>query len=169
MMYQLLMKWVSRKILLAPFMTLLLVFALESCRSVKYIPIIETRDSIIVSPIDTIILPPDSGVIKALLECDENGKVIMSNLEAINGENINMKLQLDSLGNLLAKAEKDSSTHLKPQNPIIIEREKKIPYPVEKELTKWQQIKMDVGGYAIIIGCLIIIFFIGRFFFRLRR
>ena len=26
----------------------------------------------------------------------------------------------------------------------------RVPYPVEKELTKWQQAKMDVGGIAIV-------------------
>ena len=28
-------------------------------------------------------------------------------------------------------------------------KEIQVPYPVEKKLTRWQQIKMDAGGYAI--------------------
>ena len=31
-----------------------------------------------------------------------------------------------------------------------------VPYPVEKQLTRWQQFKMDVGGYAVSLLILVI-------------
>lgn len=41
-----------------------------------------------------------------------------------------------------------------------------IPYPVEKKLSKWQQIKVDWGGWAILAADVMIILF---FVFALRR
>lgn len=38
-----------------------------------------------------------------------------------------------------------------------------VPYPVEKELTKWQQIKLDVGGISLGVICLGIIILIAYF------
>lgn len=36
----------------------------------------------------------------------------------------------------------------------------KMPYPVEKPLTRWQQIKIELGGFSIILLLIIIIFLI---------
>lgn len=39
-----------------------------------------------------------------------------------------------------------------------------VPYPVEKELTKWQKIKLELGGWTIVIiitAILIIVFGVG--------
>ena len=36
----------------------------------------------------------------------------------------------------------------------------RVPYPVEKTLTKWQRVKMDVGGWAMGLITVIIIFVI---------
>ncbi len=42
-----------------------------------------------------------------------------------------------------------------------------VPYPVEKQLTKWQQAKMDLGGIAMgglgIVVCFIVIWLIKKF------
>ncbi len=35
----------------------------------------------------------------------------------------------------------------------------RVPYPVEKKLTKWQQMKMNTGGVALVL-CVVIVFFI---------
>ena len=44
-----------------------------------------------------------------------------------------------------------------------------VPYPVEKELTKWQSFKVDYGGWAIgaVFGFVLIVF--GRFIYKLKR
>lgn len=44
-----------------------------------------------------------------------------------------------------------------------------IPYPVEKKLTKWQQIKMDVGGISIGACLCIIVMLIVGFLVRAHR
>ena len=43
---------------------------------------------------------------------------------------------------------------------VTVTKEMKVPYPVEKELTRWQQMKLELGGWAfgiIITAALIIV------------
>ena len=40
----------------------------------------------------------------------------------------------------------------------------RVPYPVERRLSKWEQFKMDVGGWAMGVLALGIVFFFTRFF-----
>ena len=42
-----------------------------------------------------------------------------------------------------------------------------VPYPVERKLSKWQQIKMDYGGFSMIVSFSIVIF--GILWLYLRR
>ena len=44
-----------------------------------------------------------------------------------------------------------------------------VPYPVEKRLTRWQTLKMELGGWAlgVIIVCALVI--VGRMIYRLRK
>ena len=39
-----------------------------------------------------------------------------------------------------------------------------VPYPVEKQLTKWQQWKMDAGGWAMGVAAVLVILFVVRLF-----
>ena len=138
----------------------LLISALWSCRSVKYIPVESTADSIVVEKLVEVQLPPDSATIRALLECDENGRVVLSWLDIANSKNAQAQLTIDSLGNLLAKMRKKPDTVHLPSKEVTVTKEVKVPYPVEKELTRWQQMKLELGGWAfgiIITAALIII------------
>lgn len=45
----------------------------------------------------------------------------------------------------------------------------RVPYPVEKKLTRWQSIKQDVGGYAILSIIVIILIFFGIFMYKLKK
>ena len=40
----------------------------------------------------------------------------------------------------------------------------RVPYPVEKPLTKWQQWKMDMGGWAMGVAVLLVILLVVRLF-----
>lgn len=126
----------------------ILITALWSCRSVKYVPVESTADSIVVEKLVEVLLPPDSSTIRALLECDENGKVVLSWLDIANSRNAQAQLTIDSLGNLLAKMKTQPDTIYKPSKEVIVTKEVKVPYPVEKELTRWQQLKLELGGWA---------------------
>ena len=44
-----------------------------------------------------------------------------------------------------------------------------VPYPVEKELTKWQSVKVDYGGWAIGIVFVFILIVVGRMVYKLKK
>ena len=148
---------------------IILVTALWSCRSVKYVPVESTADSIVVEKLVEVQLPPDSATIRALLECDENGKAVLSWLDIANSKNAQAQLTIDSLGNLLAKMKTQPDTIYKPSKEVIVTKEVKVPYPVDKELTRWQQMKLELGGWAfgIIITAALII--VGRLVYKSRK
>lgn len=137
----------------------LLISALWSCRSVKYVPVESTADSVVIEKLVEVQLPPDSSTIRALLECDENGRVVLSWLDIANSRNAKAQLTIDSLGNLLAKMRTKPDTVFLPSKEVTVTKEVKVPYPVEKDLTRWQQMKLELGGWAfgIIIAFALII------------
>lgn len=44
-----------------------------------------------------------------------------------------------------------------------------VPYPVEKQLTKWQQTKVDYGGWAMGIVFVFILIVVGRIVYKLKK
>lgn len=148
---------------------ILLMSTICSCRSVKYVPVESSVDSIVVEKLVEVQLPPDSATIRALLECDENGKVVLSWLDIANSKNAQAQLAIDSLGNLLARMRTKPDTIYKPSKEVTVTKEVKVPYPVEKELTRWQQMKLELGGWAfgIIITAALII--VGWLIYRSRK
>lgn len=44
-----------------------------------------------------------------------------------------------------------------------------VPYPVEKELTKWQQTKVNYGGWAMGIVFVFILIVVGYMIYKLRK
>lgn len=44
-----------------------------------------------------------------------------------------------------------------------------VPYPVEKELTKWQHTKVNYGGWALGIVFVFILIVVGRMVYKLRK
>ena len=163
--YDYIMDKVSRCIVLAPLMFLLVFF---SCRT-KYVPMESKADSVVVEKLVEVQLPPDSATIRALLECDENGKVVLAWLNIANGKNAQAQLVIDSLGNLLAKMKTQPDTVYLPSKEVTVTKEVKVPYPVEKELTKWQQFRMDFGGWAIGIVIITILVVVGRMVYKLKK
>ncbi len=150
-LYDYIMDKVSRCITLAPFMCLLFVC---SCRTVKYVPVKSYSDSVVVEKLVEVQLPPDSATIRALLECDENGKVVLNWLDIANSKNAQAQLTIDSLGNLLAKMRTQPDTVYLPSKELTVNKEVKVPYPVEKELTKWQTLYINLG--KLFVGIIIV-------------
>jgi len=148
---------------------IILITALWSCRSVKYVPVESTADSIVVEKLVEVQLPPDSSTIRALLECDENGKVVLSWLDIANSKNAQAQLTIDSLGNLLAKMKTQPDTIYNPSKEVIVTKEVKVPYPVDKELTRWQQMKLELGGWAFGIIITAALIFVGRLVYKSRK
>lgn len=165
-LYNYIINKVGRCITLAPFMCL---FILCSCRTVKYVPVESNADSVVVEKLVEIQLPPDSATIRALLECDENGKVVLDWLDIANSKNAQAQLTIDSLGNLLAKMRTLQDTVYLPSKEVTVTKEVKVPYPVEKDLTKWQKLCVNVGGWAIGIVIITILVVVWRMVYKLKK
>lgn len=106
-------------------------------------------DSIYIDRLVPFPLPADSASIRAKMECDENGRVVLRWLDLSNTKNVQLMFQLDSLGNVISDMVIPHDTIYLPSKEIYVRTEIKVPYPVEKNLSKWEKIKMDVGGWAI--------------------
>lgn len=165
-LYDYIMDKVSWCITLAPFMCLILIC---SCRTVKYVPVESNADSVVVEKLVEVQLPPDSATIRALLECDENGKVVLNWLDIANSKNAQAQLTIDSLGNLLAKMKTQPDTVYLPSKEVTVTNEVKVPYPVEKELTQWQRFRLNVGGWLIGIITITVFIFICRMIYNLEK
>lgn len=165
-LYNYIINKMGRCITLAPFMCL---FILCSCRTVKYVPVESYADSVVVEKLVEVQLPPDSATIRALLECDENGKVVLNWLDIANSKSAQAQLTIDSLGNLLAKMKTQADTVYLPSKEITVTKEVKVPYPIEKELTKWQKFRIDFGGWAIGIVIITILVIGGWIIYKSKR
>ena len=134
------------------------ILTLSGCRT-KIQPVaIENRtDSIYIDKLVPYPMPADSASIRALMECDEN---------------VELMFALDSLGNVIANMRVPRDTLYLPSKEIYVDRKVEVPIPVEKELSRWESIKIEVGGWAIglLSGCLIIgIGYVVRRLLRKRR
>ena len=120
------------------------ILFLSGCRT-KIQPVaIENRtDSIYIDKLVPYPMPVDSASIRALMECDEHGKVVLRWLDMANTKNVELMFALDSLGNVIA------NTLYLPSKEIYVDRKVEVPVLVEKELSRWEKIKIEVGGWAI--------------------
>lgn len=120
-LYNYIIKKVSRCITLAPFMCLL--FVICSCRTVKYVPVETVKvDTTYINKLqrDSIYLL-DSVYVK-----EKGDTVLIEKYKYLYRD----KLVRDTL--YMAKTDSIQ-----------------VPYPVEKELTRWQQMKQELGGWAL--------------------
>lgn len=164
-LYNYIINKVGRFIMLAPFMCLLLVC---SCKT-KYVSIESKADSVVVEKLVEVQLPPDSATIRALLECDENGRIVLAWLDIANSKNAQAQLTIDSMGNLLAKMRTQQDTVYLPSKEITVTKEVKVPYHIEKELTRWQKLCVNVGGWAIGIVIITILVVVWRMVYKLKK
>ena len=123
---------------------------LSGCRTkLPYIPVESRTDSVYIDRLVPYPLPADSASIRALMECDENGKVVLRWLDLSNTKNVQLMFTIDSLGNVISNMVVPKDTIYHPSKEIYVDRKIEVPIPVEKELTRWQQFKIEVGGWAI--------------------
>lgn len=127
-----------------------IALCLVSCRTrIKYVPIASKTDSIYIDRLMPYPLPADSASIRALMECDENGKVILRWLDISNTKNVQLMFAIDSLGNVISNMVVPRDTIYLPSKEIYVDRKIEVPIEVERKLSKWEQFKMNVGGWAI--------------------
>lgn len=146
-------------------MLILLASAVCSCSRVQYVPlpsVSQVKDS--VNLIDSVsiryeVAKVDSVRIKdsTVIVQDKDGNIIMEKYyreteryRSLENDYNELKRRYESL-----KAEKRDSVP--------------VPYPVEKELSRWQKLKMDAGGIAIVVVLLALAASGVWLFLRLRR
>lgn len=145
--------------LLVSSLVCLLISLFTSCRTrIQYVPVESRIDSIYVDRLIPYPLPADSASIRALMECDENGKVILRWLDMANSENVQLMFTIDSLGNVIANMKIPHDTLYLPSKEIYVDRKVDVPIPVERELSRWDAFKIEVGGWTIgvLSGCLVV-------------
>lgn len=138
-LYDYIMGKVIRCITLAPFMCIiLLASAIWSCRSIKYVPVESIQyDSVYLNKV-----VKDSIYIKDSVLLVKGDTIIEYRYKYI--------YQYKDKTDTLYVTKTDSV---------------QVPYPVEKQLTWWQQFQIDVGGWAIgiaIISAIIVIMVVIR-------
>ena len=79
------------------------ILFLSGCRTkIQPVAIKNRIDSIYIDKLVPYPMPVDSASIRALMECDENGKVVLRWLDMANTKNVELMFALDSLGNVIA-------------------------------------------------------------------
>jgi hypothetical protein len=142
-------------VLLSYSLTVLLACA---CQPARYIPVEKTTETKIeiveVVRDTTIYIPPDQATIKALLECDSAGQILIKQIETLQGKRnakANIRIEnntitadciCDSLNIYLQLKDRYQTT----TNTTL---ETKI-HPVEKELLWWQKTLLWAGAIFLL-------------------
>lgn len=144
-----------------------MLLALMSCRTSRLNSSVSNeRDSVYIEieklvPVE---VPADSAAIRALLECDENGKVVLKWLDVANTKNVQLQFLLDSLGNLRTNFKVPPDTVYVPSKETSLSTNKKTVetkiVEVERELTKWQRFCIRFTTVVLIIAGISAILFI---------
>ena len=84
------------RVIVAAICVAMLVWMLQACRTPQPIVQTEVKEVLVERTItDTIVtIAPDSASIKALLECDSAGSVLIKELEEAQGKNVKLQLSL---------------------------------------------------------------------------
>lgn len=141
-----------------------------SCRSKQPLILLQRNDSVIIEDRwhDSIVkLPPDSAWLRAWLECDSTGNVLLRELQAANGRNTSASANItktDSTTLFEVNCNTDSlELLLKIRDRKIKELERSLETQVkevERQLTGWQIIQIYLGrlfltliaALAVLIG-----------------
>ena len=118
------------------------------CKAGKHLTSTDSHTQIIVhDKLIPVFRASDSASIRALLECDSNGRVLLSWFDMAQSENAKLKFQLDSMGNLLADFKVPSDTvYIQGKDSTIIKAEVKY-IEVERKRNSWEKF---CTGFTII-------------------
>lgn len=127
-------------ILLPVILLLLLLLSSTGCRSIRYVPVETVKyDSIYITKHQK-----DSVYVHDSIYQKEKGDTLI--IEKWHTKYIEKQVH--------------DTTYVERIDSI------QVPYPVEKQLTKWQKVKMNAGGWAISLCIVSTIFIILGFIFR---
>lgn len=123
-------------------MLVLLAMAVTSCRSVRYVPVETVKhDSVYVGKVvrDSVFVKDSVLVVKGDTVTEYRWKYVFKYKDRTDTLYVN---RTDTI---------------------------RVPYPVEAKLTKWQQFKMEAGGYAIALAVILVIAVAGYFVMKIRK
>lgn len=124
-------------------LTILLASAICSCRSVEYVP----RETI----------KHDTTYINKLIK----DSIYLKDSVYIHSKNDTVFVEKYKY-KYIDKVVRDTSYVVKSDTISV-------PYPVEKRLTRWQQLKLDIGGISIGIIIITILVVVGRAVYFLKK
>ncbi len=134
---------------------------MPSCKSAKSLITLQKNDSVIVEERwrDSIVkLPADSAWLRAWLECDSTGNVLLKELQAVNGRNTNAGasiIRIDTVTLFEVNCNTDSlELQLKIRDLKIKEMERSRTtqfVEVERQLTGWQIIQIYLGRLFLML------------------
>ena len=99
------------------------IFVLFACKTQEVIQNSMRTDSVYIQRLIPIALPADTGKVKALLECNAQGRVIANRLEIETTRNMRLSFLLDSLGNLRVQSITEYDTIYLPSDSVFVNRE----------------------------------------------
>lgn len=132
---------------------IIIAFLLTGCKSIQYVPVEKVRTEYInrtdtVNKIDTLISEKETIIREA-----DSSLVAKLGLQLKANEKAILVLQRE----LEKQVSKESEHKI---DTIIKTDSVQVPYPVEKQFTKWEKAKMDMGGIAIGICIAIVLLLI---------
>lgn len=123
-------------------MLLLVASAVTSCRSVKYVPVETVRyDSVYFNKVLT------------------DSVYVMDSVLVVRGDTVT------EYRYRYVYRYKDRTDTLFVTRVDTV----RVPYPVEKELTRWQQFKVNFGGFAFVLIIVTILVVVGRMVYKLKK
>ena len=124
-------------------MLVLLAMAVTSCRSVRYVPVETVKhDSVYFNK-----------VVRDSIHVKDSVLVI------VKGDTV-----IEFRDKYVYRDKAKTDTAYVSRTDTI-----RVPYPVEARLTKWQQFKMDAGGYAIALIIITILVIVGYMVYKLKK
>lgn len=125
------------------------------CKSGKHLTSDSHTQIIVHDKLVPVFRPADSASIRALLECDSNGRVVLSWLDMAQSENARLRFKLDSMGNLMADFKVPSDTVFIPGKDSTIIQKSVQTIEIERRLTPWQKFCMV---FTIVVLILFVLF-----------
>ena len=124
-------------------LTILLASAICSCRTVKYVPVETVRTDTVYSNYSRM----DSIFVRDSVYINQKGDTVT---EYRYKYVYKYKDRIDTL-------------YISSRDTVSV------PYPVEKELTAWQQTKVNYGGWAMVIVFVFVLVVVGKMVYKLKK
>ncbi len=132
-----------------------------------YTPTVASRlDSVIIHRLHAVPIPADTARVNALLECNSRGRVVAKMLQIEASENMRLLFKIDSLGNLLLRANRPVDTVFVRSDSVYITKDVVRTEYVEvpAKLKKWDARLINIGKACILILIGMVLYVVGRIF-----